>query len=251
MIRSIGHNIRLEDIMKKYILLLLLAVMLVLGACGNGEDTSDASDDKKAEDPQTEQGVNSSDMEESDETAGESAKEEKEAEENKKPAANHEFAVKYSADEQSVQLVKPDGTTEILAARSASEPLESPDGKKAAYVSSIEWEELSDVYIVNLEDGTQNVLLASENEQKPKKVVWENDENVLVLVGYAYGTVSVGGNIYRVNLETKEKSALTNYEGDIQITDFKIENSVLKYSGIKYTDDNFNESVEYSNEKPL
>ena len=72
-----------------------------------------------------------------------------------------------------------------------------------------------------------------------------------MLIGYAYGTVSVGGNIYRVNLETKEKTPLTQYEGDVQITDFKIENGILKYSGIKYTDDNFNESVGYSNEKPL
>ena len=228
--------------MRKYIFLVLLAAIFILGACANGEETSG---DKKSEGVQTEQDVKS-------ETEGNKETEEKAGNEEKEESvANKKFAVNFNAEEQSVQLVKPDGTTEVLAARSASEPLKSPDGKKAAYVSSIEWEELSDVYIVNLEDGTQDVLVASENEQKPKKVIWENDENALVLIGYAYGTVSVGGNIYRVNLETKETTPLTQYEGDVQITDFKIENGILKYSGIKYTDDNFNESIEYSNEKSL
>ncbi|MBB6447416.1 DUF4652 domain-containing protein [Bacillus benzoevorans] len=234
--------------MKKYILLILLAAILVLGACANG---AEVTEDKKSEEIQTEEKVKS-DSETADKTE---AKEELEQqEENADKAETSEtdgFDIKYNTEEKSVQLVKADGNTEVLAARSASEPVKSPDRKKAAYVSPIEWEEPGDVYIVNLEDGTQNVLVATEGEQTPKKVIWENNENVLVIIGYAYGTVATGGNIYRVNLETKEKTALTQYEGDVQITDLKIENGILKYSGIKYTDDNFNESVPYSNKLPL
>jgi hypothetical protein len=234
--------------MKKYILFVLLAAVLVLGACANG---GEVTEDKKSDDVQTKEEVKT-DSDSAEKTETEKAPvQQGENAEKEEPAVSNGFDVKYNAEDKSVQLVKADGTTEVLAAGSATEPVKSPDSKKAAYVSPVEFEELGDVYIVNLEDGTQSILVASENQETPKKVIWEDDKNVLVIIGQAYGTVGVGGNIYRVNLETKEKTALTNYEGDIQITDFKIENGILKYSGIKYTDDNFNESVEYANEKSL
>nr|WP_295972106.1 DUF4652 domain-containing protein [uncultured Bacillus sp.] len=231
--------------MKKYIFLTLLAAILVLGACSNEEKTSTSEKAKKTDDVQTEENVKS-------ESETSKPKEAVQEEEKKsEPQEKTGFDVSYNSEKQSVALVKGDGTTEVLAARSASEPLKSPDSTKAAYVSSIEWEEPGDVYIVNLKDGTQNVLVAAEGDQTPKKVIWKDDENILVIIGFAYGTVSTGGNIYQVNLETKEKTALTTYEDDVQITDFKIENGVLKYSGIKYTDENFNEYVEYANELKL
>lgn len=234
--------------MKKYILFVLLAAVLVLGACANG---GVGTEDKKSDDVQTKEEVKTaSEKAEKTETEKEPVQQEENAEK-EKTAVSNGFDVKYNAEDKSVQLVKADGTTEVLAAESATEPVKSPDSKKAAYVSPVEFEELGDVYIVNLENGTQSILVAAENQETPKKVIWEDDKNVLVIIGQAYGTVGVGGNIYRVNLETKEKTALTNYEGDIQITDLKLENGILKYSGIKYTDDNFNESVEYSNEKSL
>ena len=67
--------------------------------------------------------------------------------ENEKTAEKNSFDVAFNADEQSIQLVHADGTTEVLAARSASEPVKSPDSSKAAYVSPIEWEELEGVYM--------------------------------------------------------------------------------------------------------
>lgn len=237
--------------MKKYIFLALLATILFLGGCGT---TTDNTKNNQATDVPTEEEViaeaEKAEKEAKAETEEESGDDEKG--ESKEPAEKEEgYSLEYNADAQSVQLVKPDGTTEILAERSASEPVISPDGTKAAYVSSIEWEELSDVFIIDLEEGTQKSLITSENGQKPKKVIWENDENVLVLIGQAYGTVGVGGNIYRLHLETKEITPLTHYEDEIQITDFVIDNGKLKYSGIKYIDDILNESVEYANERSL
>lgn len=247
MIRSIVDRLRLEDIMKKYIFFVLLAAILVLGACANGNDVNE---EQKSEETQTKESTTSG-LDSAENTDTEEPEKNEDNSEKEETTVIKGNDVQYNEEDKSVQLIKADGSTEVLAARSATEPVKSPDSKKAAYVSPVEFEELGDVYIVNLEEGKQEVLISSEDQQTPKKVIWEDDNNILVIIGQAYGTVGVGGNIYRVNLETKEKNALTNYEGDIQITDLKIENGILKYNGIKYTDDNFNESVPYSNELPL
>lgn len=138
-----------------------------------------------------------------------------------------------------------------MADNQPSEPINSPNGEYAVYLAPFEWEEISDLFLVNLKDGSQKKLVEGNSESKPKKVIWEDDKHVLVIIGYPYGTVSVGGNIYRVDIETGEKEALTNYKDDIQITDFQIEDGTLHYSGIQYIDEGMNEYKDYTNQISL
>lgn len=240
--------------MTKYLLFLLLAATLVLGACSNENATSE---DKTNEEVKTE---------------NEAAKtEENKESENDDNRANKMFDIALISDDDSfehenpdgtkqiieserdlIQLIKPDGTTEVIATEMPSEPVKSPDGKKAVYISPLEWEAVGDLYLVNLEDGSKDVLVAqTENQFIPKKVIWENDENVLVIIGYAMGTIDWGGHIYRVNVETKEKTLITDYDSKVSLTDMYIRDGNLYYSGIKYIDDDLNENVEYSNHTSL
>ena len=74
---------------------------------------------------------------------------------------------------------------------------------------------------------------------------------MLVIIGYQYGTVVWGGNIYRINVETHERE-YPEFDIVTQVTDLlRIEDDVLYYSGIQYTDDIQNEYKEYSNQMTL
>ena len=237
--------------MTKHLLFLLLAAILVLGACSNESATSE---DQTKEEVKTE-------------NASVQTEENKDSEDDNNKADKMFDIVRISDDDSfipdgihlepghgSIQLTKPDGTTEVLTTETdyPTEPVKSPDGKKAAYISSAEWEMLGDLYIVNLEDGSKDILVArTEDQYTPKNVIWENDENVLVIIGYGMGTVEWGGDIYRVNLETKEKTPVLEEDKYLSLTNMHIKDGNLYYSGIRYIDDDFNDYVEYSNHTPL
>ncbi|UOE94993.1 DUF4652 domain-containing protein [Alkalihalobacillus sp. LMS39] len=157
------------------------------------------------------------------------------------------FNIQFNSKMETIELVYPNGKTEVLTEDSPSEPEVSEDGKKAVYISPFEWEERGDLYIVDLQTGDQEILVPAEGDDIPKNVIWHDNSRVLVIIGYGLGTVAVGGNIYSVNIETKEKVKITNYDENVQLLDFKIEDGMLYYTGIKYKDRQMNATEVYSN----
>ncbi|WP_368502826.1 DUF4652 domain-containing protein (plasmid) [Alkalihalophilus sp. As8PL] len=157
------------------------------------------------------------------------------------------FDIRLNSKTEKVELVYPNGNCDILADNAPGEPVKSPNNKHAVYISPLEWEEQGTLYLVDLENGDQKILVEPAGDWIPKNVLWQDDERVFVIIGYGHGTLSVGGNIFSVNVSTKEKLQITQYESDIQILDFKIEDGILYYNGIKYTDSNYEKSETYTN----
>lgn len=227
--------------MKKYLLFLLLAMTLVIGACSNaGETTTEAPTDTEPTEKQ-----DTPTEKESEETVSQ-----QDPEETTEAPDFHD--IQLNTESNTIELLSPDGEVLTLAEGNPSEPLKSPNGEKAAYISPYGWEELSDLYLVDLKDGKQDVLVSNDSESKPKEFMWEDDEHLLVIIGSPYGTVSVGGDIYRINIETNEKEAIVSTDDKTEITKLeRIEDGVLYYSGIQYTDDEWNEHQEYANQVTL
>ena len=248
--------------MRKFIGILFVALFLLV-ACSDQDSTSTYGkhpEDTIESQDQAENQPESAIEENGTETEEESKKERNE--ENNAPETNKDgqtdqketnaaFDIRQNPETNAVELVDPTGKTIVLAKELASEPVKSPSRLHAVYLAPFEWEMLTDLYLVNLETGEQKPLVKADPENKPKNVIWLDHDHVLAIIGYPYGTVSTGGNIYKINIHNGEKVALTNYEGDIQITDFYIEDGVLHYSGIQYTDDIFNEHKEYENQIDL
>ncbi|MDA8228339.1 MAG: DUF4652 domain-containing protein [Desulfitobacterium hafniense] len=123
----------------------------------------------------------------------------------------------------------------------------SPDRTKAAYLYPNEWETISDIYLETVSaDGAkiwtklsidQSVRFNMWNKTgqvldkyTPKKILWENDNSLLVIVGYAYGTVSPGGDLIRLNVDTGRAEMVypaLEY-GNQQVTDMRIIRGQLK-----------------------
>lgn len=227
--------------MKKFKLLFVLAIAFVLTACGTTDDEKSTTENEDNTQIETENGSDDTGKnEQEDESTTEKAAEE-----------GASYNIELNNETNTLELKKDGEDTVVLSDNYPSEPVKSPNGQHAAYLAPFEWEELSDLYIVDLKDGSQKKLIEGNSESKPKNVIWENDDNILVILGYPYGTVSIGGNIYRVNIESGKQEQLTNYEDDIQITEFHLEDGTLHYSGIQYTDDAMIEHKEYSNQISL
>lgn len=149
--------------------------------------------------------------------------------------------LKYDSDEQIIYVVKADGSKEVLEAEFPSEPVTSPDKTKAAYISPLEWECLGSLYLYDLLTGENKELIKPDDKHYiPKKVIWLDNHNLAVIIGFGYGTVAIGGNVFVYNLDTGQKKPLTKYDERTQVTDIVLKDDVLELEGIKYIDDNFN-----------
>ncbi len=224
--------------MKKVkIVLILFVTCMILGACsGEKESMEEALDEQNKEEAKVEnETTDDTDKEGSSATPEE-------------PEDLYDIQLNEATTE--IELIAPGGEKEVLAADGPSEPVKSPDGKKAVYISPHDWETLGSVYLVDLESGKQEALVPAEGENTSKNVIWQDENHLFVIIGYAYGTVSIGGSIFSVDIETKEK-VLIAAEENVEITDLYIDNDTLYYKGIEYIDDSMNEHVEYSNHLSL
>lgn len=65
-------------------------------------------------------------------------------------------------------------------------------------------EGIGKIYVKDLSKGDKWSLEISPNEESnsPKFIEWIDDESALVIIGPGYGTVGVGGNLYKLNVNT-------------------------------------------------
>ncbi|KGM93953.1 hypothetical protein ADU90_09355 [Clostridium botulinum] len=75
-----------------------------------------------------------------------------------------------------------------------------------------EEEGVGEIYIKNLKSKEMWSLNLSQKQQKdtPKYIEWFDDNNLMVIIGSAHGTVSQGGNLYKVNVNTGETTEIYN-----------------------------------------
>lgn len=138
-----------------------------------------------------------------------------------------------------------------------SYPAISPDKERIAYISPFLWEEIGDLYIYNDQKQNASVLLQGsnlENQMAFKDIAWLNDKYILAIIGYAYGTVNMGGDLYLIDTTTKETYLVKKAEELSEIINVKVEDKKVLLDVAKWKDhqmkEYFIESEEY-NEKEI
>ena len=99
-----------------------------------------------------------------------------------------------------------------------SEPIISPDKKRVAYITPYEFEVIGEVHIYSTTNSVkENAIKVADvpKDFKPMKLFWLNDRYLLIIIGYAYGTTSIGGDLYVYDTSNKKLSLLIT-EGDDQ-----------------------------------
>lgn len=162
------------------------------------------------------------------------------------------YELLFDETEENIYQIDPAGKKTIIADESPSRPIYSPDKKKAVYISPLEWECPGSLYLFNLENGYETELVSPDEQQYiPKYALWLDNSTIVYIFGYSMGTVNVGGNVYSIDISEREVKQLTNFSGEIQITKLELTDDFLELKGIKYTDKDFNEFVEFQDKISL
>lgn len=152
------------------------------------------------------------------------------------------FEIKYDEVKESIIEISPNGETKIISDEFPSRPVMSPDNLYSSYIAPLEWEAPGNLYVYDLRKGENKTCIRpDEYGNIPKYVQWLNNETLLVLIGFAHGTVSIGGNLFKYNIVFDELTQITDYPGEIQITKIKLTDEFVILSGIKYIDETLNE----------
>jgi Tol biopolymer transport system component len=145
--------------------------------------------------------------------------------------------LRFDGDNRIINLIEPNGDTKSLPFEFTSEPRISPDNQKVIFISPLEWETKGNLYLLDLTTGNIGEIISYSDQNTPKDAVWLNDQYIAVIIGYVYGTVAVGGDIYIYNVNCQKLSRLTYGTPSVQITTLEVRNGILCYEGIKYTDE--------------
>ncbi|MCH7640193.1 MAG: PD40 domain-containing protein [Bacteroidetes bacterium] len=107
----------------------------------------------------------------------------------------------------------------VLAEGSLQGPISwSPDGSRIAYARRIRGNHgslVNDLYMVEVETGRRTRLTHSRRAFSPS---FGPDGRTLAFVGTASSAVGGTANVFLLDLETREETSLTHFEGDVQIT---------------------------------
>ncbi|MEA5010307.1 MAG: DUF4652 domain-containing protein [Angelakisella sp.] len=117
----------------------------------------------------------------------------------------------------------------------------SPDGSKLLFYRA-EFEESTELWMVQRDTAPVLLLPAAQISEQDavKQVMWYNNDTVLLIVGYRYGTVSPGGDVYRLDVTSKTLHLLYRPQGEReQVADLKVDGDQLTMEVFVY-DEQYN-----------
>lgn len=98
------------------------------------------------------------------------------------------------------------------------------------------------IYAKDLSSGEKWSLeiMPSEEQNTPKFIQWIDDENVISIVGLGYGTVAVGGNLYKINIRTGKTTVLYDTKTPkVQVISAKKVSNKIEIQLLVYDDNEF------------
>lgn len=105
----------------------------------------------------------------------------------------------------------------------------SPNGKKEVLLEGYgEFESVGTVVLKDLKNNTfENIDFNHGRQWTPKKIEWFDDNSLLMIIGMTHGTVTRGGDVYHLNLNTLELNPVIELSVKEEVSDFKIEGNQL------------------------
>ena len=119
-------------------------------------------------------------------------------------------------------------------------------GNIIAYICPYDFETQNNIYLYDLESNIKEEIFSWEESRSPKFLRWKSEKCLYVIMGETYGTITMGGDLYSLNILTGELKLLKSFPDNIQVTSFTIvEGGAIELKGIEYVDDSFSRYVEY------
>lgn len=136
--------------------------------------------------------------------------------------------------------------SKIICSYLCSYPELSPDKKRIAYIYPDEQDNPRALYIYNVENDSKDILMKSDytGSSTPKEVRWLDDQYLLLIIGYGYGHVNYGGDLYIYDIINGGVAIpLKTSEPRTEYRDIVIKEDVITLDKVKWTDDTYNEYI--------
>ena len=121
------------------------------------------------------------------------------------------------------------------------------------FIHPFEWECKGEIIKYNLDKKIIEKKLDIEEENMTiKDIFLSQDNQIYLLIGFLSGTVSIGGNLYKCDLELNNLKLIREFDENIQVTQIiKETDKGLKLKGLEYVDLDFidSEEIEFEVEK--
>jgi len=145
--------------------------------------------------------------------------------------------------EESYLSISRESGKEILSEETPSEPVISPDRNKLAFIDPFQWETVGSIFLYDYQTNSLTELLRAdqiEAQSTPKGIWWYKDDYLLAIIGYAYGTVSVGGDLYLINVETGNPRRILGLNEYQEVKNIKLDDQYI-YLEIAQFDEAYND----------
>ena len=120
-----------------------------------------------------------------------------------------------------------------------SAPSLNPKNNKFVYLSPLEWEEISKLKLYNIEEDILNEIEINNisDQDTIKQVQWISDCKLIMIVGFANGTVTVGGDIFTYDIYSKEYNNIYKSLDGEEVKHFDIKDDTLEMEVITFDED--------------
>lgn len=145
--------------------------------------------------------------------------------------------------EESYLSISRESGKEILSEETPSEPVISPDRNKLAFIDPFQWETVGSIFLYDYQTNSLTELLRAdqiEAQSTPKGIWWYKDDYLLAIIGYAYGTVSVGGDLYLINVETGNPRRILGLNEYQEVKNIRLDDQYI-YLEIAQFDEAYND----------
>lgn len=166
----------------------------------------------------------------------------------KKIEVKDSVSIIYNED---IISVNRNNNIKVLCNERCSTPSLNSKNNKFIYLSPLEWEEISKLKLYDIENDILKEIKINNisGQDTIKQVQWMSDNKLIMIVGFANGTITVGGDIFTYNLSNNEfKKVYKSLENE-EVKKFTINHNVLKME-IAHFNDNYdgykirNESIQ-------
>lgn len=136
----------------------------------------------------------------------------------------------------------------------ASRSVISPDRQLAACIDPFEFEMIGEILLFQGDNNTATSKLTLNQEElpqfTPKQVSWYDNSHLLVVVGFAYGTVTRGGDLYLVDITDGSSQLVYKAADHEEVIEAELEGDHIKLSLAKFDQDYAEHEIEHK-EIPL
>jgi thioredoxin-related protein len=149
----------------------------------------------------------------------------------------------YYSENRDIFIGK-DNTFIKVSENMPSYPEISPDKKKIAYIDNFDFETIGNLNIYSTETNKnlQKTKFDYSQSDTVKQVKWLTNNEICLIIGYTYGTITKGGSLYEYNLKEDKLTLLVESEELMEVKDVKVVDGKITITKVMWKDDNY---IEY------